>query len=248
MATENRFFRPMLGPTLVTLIGLIILCGLGTWQVERLYWKRDLMATIAARMDEPASEIPPQSDWPSLDLKALEYHHVKLSGRYLNAKELYYFTQAEEDGTPGFNVLVPFVLEDGRTLLVDRGFVPEDLKYPAKRASGQIEGPTKLIGVLRAPQQRGIFAPDDDIVGNMWYTRDPAAMAEAVALKDAAPFYVEADATPNSGGFPVGGQTRITIPNNHLQYAITWYSLAIVLFVIYLVYHQKAGRIGRRKE
>ena len=107
MTTKNNTFRSMLGPTLVTLIGLVILCGLGTWQVERLYWKRDLMATIAARMAEPATDIPPQSDWASLDLKRIEYHHVKLAGRYLNANELYYFTQAEEDGTPGFDVLTP---------------------------------------------------------------------------------------------------------------------------------------------
>ena len=82
----------------------------------------------------------------------------------------------------------------------------------------------------------------------MWYTRDPQMMAEALMLKNVAPFYVEADATPNSGGFPIGGQTRITIPNNHLQYAITWYSLALVLLVIYFVYHRNAGRIGRKPD
>ena len=247
MPTKNRFFRPMLGPTLVTIIGLIILCGLGTWQVERLYWKRDLMATIAARMDEPATEIPPQADWPSLDLKLIEYHHVKLAGHFLNDKELYYFT-TDEEGTSGFDVVTPLKLDDGRTILVDRGFVPQELKDPSKRVLGQIEGPAELTGVIRAPQQRGIFTPNDDIVGNMWFTRDPQAMAQALALENVAPFYVEADATPNSGGFPVGGQTKITIPNNHLQYAITWYSLALVLLVIYFVYHRSNGRLGRKPD
>lgn len=247
MATENRFFRPMLWPTLVTLLGLIILGGLGTWQVERLYWKRDLMATIAARMAEPATEIPPQADWPSLDLKRIEYHHVKLSGHFLNGQELYYFAQ-DEEGTSGFDIVTPFMLDDGRIVLVDRGFVPKELKDPSRRALGQIEGPATLVGVTRAPQQRGIFTAPDDVAGNMWFTRDPAAMSQALKLENVAPFYVEAGAAPNVGGFPVGGQTKITIPNNHLQYAITWYGLAIVLLAIYLSFHWSNGRIGRRSE
>ncbi|MDO8289990.1 MAG: SURF1 family protein [Parvibaculum sp.] len=247
MATENHLFRPMLWPTLVTLFGLIILVSLGTWQVERLYWKRDLMATIAARMAAPATDIPPQADWAALDLKRIEYHHVKLSGHFINASELYYFAQ-DEEGTSGFDIVTPFMLDDGRIVLVDRGFVPKELREPATRLPGRIEGPTTLVAVTRAPQQRGIFTAPDDAAGNIWFTRDPAAMAEALKLENVAPFYVEADATPNAGGFPVGGQTKITIPNNHLQYAITWYGLAIVLLVIYLSFHWSNGRIGRRPE
>ncbi|MGV8998448.1 MAG: SURF1 family protein [Parvibaculaceae bacterium] len=246
MATANRFFRPMLGPTLTTLLGLIILCGLGTWQVERLYWKRDLMATIAERMDEAATDVPPQSDWSAMNLTRFEYRHVKLAGRFLNDKELYYFAQAE-DGTSGFDIVTPLVLDDGRIVLVDRGFVPQEMKDPARRPLGQIAGETELVGIARAPQQRNMFTPNDDVIGNMWFTRDPSPMAAALQLHNVAPFYVEADATPNAGGLPVGGQTKITIPNNHFQYALTWYGLAVALLVIWFTYHLSNGRIGRLK-
>jgi surfeit locus 1 family protein len=132
-------------------------------------------------------------------------------------------------------------------VLVDRGFVPLEKKDAATRAAGQIEGETTLAGVARAPQARGMFSNADDVAKNIWYTRDPKTMGEALKLTRVAPFYVEADATPNAGGFPIGGRTQVTIRNEHLQYAITWFGLAAVLLAVYFSYHWSNGRIGRRK-
>ena len=248
MLATNRFFRPLLWPTVATAIALTILVGLGVWQLERLQWKLGLIATINHRMVEAPLDVPSESEWATLDLKHLEYHHLKLTGHFLNDHELHYFAQ-DDEGTSGFDIVTPFVLEDGaRIVLVDRGFVPRENVDVATRAAGQIEGPTSLVAVARAPQARGIFSAADDVAGNMWFTRDPAAMASALNLAHVAPFYVEADATPNIDGLPVGGRTQVNIRNVHFEYALTWFGLALVLFAVYLAYHWSNGRVGRPKE
>jgi surfeit locus 1 family protein len=246
MLADNRFFRPLLWPSLMTALALAVLFGLGLWQIERLHWKLDLIATIQSRMAAPATAVPPPGEWPALDLKGFEYRHVDLAGSFLNDRELHYFTQAD-DGSAGYDVITPFVLDSGGLVLVDRGFVPLELKDPATRKAGLIEGHTTLTGVFRAPQPRGKFAAIDDIARNIWFTRDPKAMAAALKFDHVAPFFIEADARPNPGGWPVGGRTRVNIRNEHLQYAFTWFGLAATLIAVYFGYHLSNGRIGRRK-
>lgn len=246
MLRTNPIFRPMLWPTVFTVFGLAVLIGLGTWQIDRLHWKLDLVATINARMSEPAIAAPSQDEWSGLDLKALEYHHLSLTGRYLNDRELYYFTQ-DNEGAAGYDIITPFMLADDSIILIDRGFVPIELKDPATRALGQIDGETTLTGVARAPQPRGIFSAPDDVAGNIWFTRDPTTMAAALKLSPVAPFYVEADKASNIGGYPIGGRTQVNIRNQHFEYALTWYGLALVLFAIYFAFHWSNGRIGRQK-
>lgn len=244
MATGNRFFRPLFWPTVLTAAGMALLVGLGLWQVERLNWKRALMATIEARVAAPAVPVPMEAEWPGLDTKGLEYRRLRLAGTFRHDREFHYFTQAD-DGTPGYDVVTPLTLASGGVVLVDRGFVPEEKKDPATRGAGQIEGAAAVVGIARAPQSRGGFTPADDPARNIWFTRDPGQMAKAAGLGPVAPFYVEADATPNPGGWPKGGRTRLQISNRHLQYALTWFGLAGALLVIYLLYHRGRGRIGR---
>jgi surfeit locus 1 family protein len=117
--------------------------------------------------------------------------------------------------------------------MINRGFVPLDLRRAAHRKQGQVEGEVTITGLVRAPEKRGWFVPDNDPAQNRWFVRDPAAMANANGLERVAPFYVEADATPNPGGWPKGGQTRLTLPNNHLQYAITWFGIALTLVGVF---------------
>lgn len=247
MLSENRFFRPLLGPTLATLVALAILIGLGLWQIERLHWKLDLIANITHRMAAPAAPAPSQSAWAGLDVKTLEYHHLKISGHFLNDRELHYFTQ-DDEGAPGYDIITPLKRDDGTFVLVDRGFVPREKKDPATRREGQIEGETTVTGVARAPQARGLFSAPDNAAENIWFTRDPAAMGAALKLSPLAPFYIEADATPNMGGLPIGGRTVVQIRNEHLQYALTWFGLALVLLIVYFSYHWSNGRVGVQKK
>jgi surfeit locus 1 family protein len=233
----NRRFRFTLIPTLFTVPALIVLIGLGTWQVQRLHWKTDLIATRTAALSVPAVAAPTSL----AAAEALDFHHVSATGTFDHAKELY-IGALDARGISGYQIVTPLTLPGNRIVLVNRGFVPETRKDPKSRGAGQIEGQTTVTGILRVPvTPKGMFVPQNQPGDNFWIYVDIGAMAAADRLPKQAmmPYYIEADATPNPGGFPIGGQTRIALPNDHLQYAITWYSFAVSLLVVYLVYHYR---------
>jgi len=222
--------KSLLGPTLFTLFGMILLLGLGTWQLQRLKWKEGLIAAREAAMTGTPVPLPATLG----AARALVYHRVRAEGRFLNYRELYLHAIAA-DGAAGYHILTPLALGGGRFVLVDRGFVPEELKSPARRAAANTAGERSVTGVLRLPEQHGWFVPDNEPARNEWFFIDLPAMAAAAHVDSFPPFYLAADATPNPGGYPIGGQTRIDLPNHHLQYAITWYSLAAALLVFYVL-------------
>jgi len=214
-------------------VGFAILIGLGTWQVQRLHWKEGL---IAAR--QAAFHLPPVAPPVNLAVaQGLEYHPVRASGHFLNGREMRVAAIAD-DGTAGFDIVTPFMLDDGVVLLVDRGFVPTALAAPDSRRAGEIAGLTQVGGPLRLDRGRpSRFTPDNQPARNEWYFVDVKAMAAAVVPHaDVLPYYIDADATPNPGGWPKGGQTAIDLPNHHLSYAITWYALAAGLVQIYAIF------------
>jgi surfeit locus 1 family protein len=212
----------------------LLLLGLGTWQVQRLAWKEGLIAQRNAALTATPVPLPKTLD----DARALEFHPVRAEGQFLNDRELYLNAQSLR-GDQGFHIVTPFRLADGRVLLVDRGFVPTDHQAPATRAAGTIAGPASVTGLLRLPEPPGWFTPANEPQKNSWFSIDLPAMAQAAGAGSARPFYLDADATPNSGGWPQGGQTITELPNDHLQYAITWYSLAVALIVIYIRFAQR---------
>jgi surfeit locus 1 family protein len=120
---------------------------------------------------------------------------------------------------------------------VDRGWVPADKAHPAARRSGQIEGRVEVSGIARyrADDAPGWFTPENRPDQGLWFGYDLPAVEEALGLK-LLPVVIEADATPNPGGLPLGGQTRTELPNRHLQYVITWYGLALALLAIYVAF------------
>jgi surfeit locus 1 family protein len=239
---SNRFFRPLFWPTLITLLALPVLIGLSLWQLERLEWKEGLLAKIDERLTADAAPLPAPEQWPTFDAREAEYTRVVLEGRFLPI-EFHYFTQGER-GAPGYAVISPLELADGALVLVDRGFVPVELKETASHG-GIPEGAHRFTGILRAPSGRGMFDGADDPARNVWMVRDPAIMGASLGDARIAPFIVEAEAGAFPGEWPKAGRTRIDIPNNHLDYALTWGGLALVLAVIYVLYHRANGRIGR---
>ena len=166
---------------------------------------------------------------------------VRADGEFLNDHELYLNAQSLT-GDQGFHIVTPFRLSDGTILMVDRGFVPTDHQAPATRAAGEIAGPTTVTGLLRLPEPPGWFTPPNSPDKNSWFSIDLSAMATAAGVGNALPFYVDADASPNPGGWPLGGQTITELPNDHLQYAITWYALAAALVVVYIRFAQRRLR------
>jgi surfeit locus 1 family protein len=211
-------------------VALLLVAGLlalGTWQVHRLSWKLDLIARVDKRVQAPPVAAPGPAAWPGVNAAADEYRHVAASGTFLNDREV--LVQAVTDLGPGFWVLTPLRLPAGATVIVNRGFVPADRRDPASRRAGQIGGPTQVVGLLRISEPKGGFLRSNDPAADRWYSRDVAAIAAARGLGDVAPYFIDADATPNAGGLPVGGLTVISFPNSHLVYAITWYALAVML-------------------
>ncbi len=128
-------------------------------------------------------------------------------------------------------------------MLVNRGFVPPERRDTASRA-GQVAGETSVTGLLRLSEPKGGFLRSNDPAGDRWYSRDVQAIAAAHGLGRVAPYFIDADATPNAGGYPVGGLTIIAFPNNHLVYAVTWYTLAGLLAgaVVWVVRDERRRR------
>ena len=141
-------------------------------------------------------------------------------------------------------MITPLVLEDGGVVLVNRGFVPTSKLDPASRAQAQNPGPVTITGLLRPTEKRNWFSPDDQIAKKLFYTRDLTAISTALDLDNlskgpVAPFILDADATPNAGGWPKGGQTIVQFTDNHLQYAVTWFSLALGVLVLFGVWYNQ---------
>ena len=239
-------FRPRLWPTVFTIPTVLVLLALGTWQVQRLYWKEGLIAQRQAGLAAPTAPWAEAAGNPG----AFLWHRVSARGRFLHDRELVLAARSM-NGNPGYHIVTPFESAAGPALLVDRGWVPLDRKDPAARTDGQVAGEVTVGGILRPGHRPSWLTPDNRPETNFWFWVDLPAMARAAGLEGSAiaDVYLEADATPNPGGFPIGGQTRTELPNDHLQYAITWYALAVALVVIYVLYHRgEAGRTPRAVE
>jgi surfeit locus 1 family protein len=229
-------FRPRLWPTVVT-IPIVLLClGLGAWQVQRLFWKEGLIAARAAATAAPP--VPAPENFSAA--RGMEFRHVTDEGVFLNDKEIF-LGATSETGRNGYQILTPLREPGGRVVFVNRGFVPAELRDRSKRSAGEPTGPVRVVGLLRLPPagRPNWFLPDNRPDLNYWFWVDLGAMAAADKLDHVAPFYIDADATPNPGGWPQGGVTRLALPNNHLQYAITWFSLAVAMIVIYVLFHRR---------
>lgn len=211
--------------TLIALAGIAGLAGLGVWQVQRLGWKQALIERVETRVHAQPVPAPGPERWPAI--AADEYLRVAVSGRFQHDRETLVRAVTERGG--GFWVLTPLVTDTGFTVLVNRGFVPADWRDPASRAAGQPLGTVSITGLLRLSEPGGGFLRTNAPAEGRWYSRDVAAIAQARGLETAAPYFIDADATPNPGGFPVGGLTVLRFADNHLAYALTWFALAGML-------------------
>lgn len=224
----------LIWPTALSVVGLAALIGLGTWQLQRKQWKDALIAKIAERVTAaPMPLARAEQIWRGGG--DVEYLHVQARGRFHHDKERYLYAPAKSG--LGWHVYTPLEMASARFVWVNRGFVPDARKPPATRAEGQPGGETEVRGLVRAPAHKGLFTPDNDVAHNLWYWPDAHAMttsAFAGASVQALPLVIDADATPAPpGGLPRGGVTRLDLPNRHLEYALTWYGLALTLIGVY---------------
>lgn len=219
-------------PLLFGLIGAAILVWLGTWQMQRLDWKRGILTEIETQIVGDPAPLPVTGD-PDTD----KYQPVRLVGT-VEPDELYVLVSQKRIGA-GYLVISPFVTDDGRRILLDRGFIPVEARTTSRSA-----GPVKVTGNLHWPDDRTSSTPENDITGNTWFARDIDAMAEVLNTE---PLLVIARnmSPPDPGVTPLPVDTS-GIPNDHLQYAITWYSLAVVWLVMTatFLWRQSKGKEG----
>lgn len=223
-------FRPRLIPTLIAGAGIVLLLALGTWQVLRLFEKNAINAFRADRAAVAPVPLPARID----NLADWEFRRVTVTGIFAHERELHLNARSQR-GNNGYQIVTPLLRENASPVLVSRGWVPYERKNPATRAEGQVSGPVTVEGILRTEPRKGLLMPTNDVARNEWFWYDLPAMAAASGAPNMAPFYIEAGAAPNPGGFPIGGQTLVQLPSNHLGYALTWYALAIALAVIYFL-------------
>jgi surfeit locus 1 family protein len=239
-ADPGRGWRSLIGASVATALALVILITLGLWQLDRKAWKEGLLAAIDARAFGAAGEPAREADWPAWQGKADEFRRVQVSGTFLHDLEMPLHGLAEERrGQPlqGFYIFTPLRRADGSVIIVNRGFVPTELRDPSRRHEAQTAGPVTVTGLVRAPEtKKPWFVPENEPARNRWFVRSLADMARAHGLERVAPFYIDADATPNPGGWPRGGQTRIRLPNDHLYYALTWFGLAATLLGVFAAF------------
>lgn len=222
-----------LKPVLALLFAGIAFVGfvlLGNWQLNRLEWKLDLIERVNQRVGAAPVAPPALPDWAKVG-KNDEYTHVCTRGEFLHDHET--VVQAVTERGPGFWLMTPLRDADGVIILINRGFITAEQKDPIVRDKAQVTGEVQVCGLLRLTEPGGGFLRHNDPAQAKWYSRDVVAMAaqQYLPMQKVAPYFIDADATPNPGGVPVGGLTVIRFHNSHLVYAFTWYGLALLSLV-----------------
>ena len=220
-------FKPKIIPIIATILGLAILLSLSGWQLKRLSWKKNLIETRIDRYEKNSKELDELKD-----ISNSEFYKVNVVGSFLNNKEMF-MPALSKNGNNGFHILVPIKLLDGKTIIYDTGWVPTHKKEQAKRTENLDDNISIKESVIRLPGRKGKYQPDNELENNFWFFVDTQEMSKYLNLNVEKKFYLEA-ANDGPEGYPLGGQTRIYIRNNHLQYAITWFLIACTLLGVFL--------------
>jgi surfeit locus 1 family protein len=248
-AQPRRRIAGLVGPGIAALILLAVLVGLGKWQLDRKVWKEDLIATLEQRLAAAPTALPPPPSWPTLDPAREEYRRVRFAAEVEPDQEALVFTSGStfrpDVSGSGYWAFAPARLPGGGTVVVDRGFVPEGRQNKATRAAGEVAGRLDMVGVMRWPETQSWFMPQADPAHNLWFVRDPGAIAGAKNWGEVAPFFIELESPVPPGGLPLPGPLQVNLPDDHLQYAMTWFGLAAVLLVSFAVWARGRWREGR---
>ena len=221
----------------IALPAILVMAGLGVWQLDRLAWKRELVQTMEQRMTEAPREV---SDILARPAGERSWRPVMVVGQFLHDREMPLYRQAVEDNAPGYDILTPLLLADGRAVLVNRGWVPPEQHLAAMRTNVP-QGQVWVTGIVREIGEREPFANDNSPSTREWYWIDPEAM-EVFAGIPLLPIVVVADRAADPGILPRGGQVRLELPNNHLQYALSWFALAAALAVVYGIWMMRQSK------
>lgn len=247
--SDERAPRSMAALAGLATLGLLLFVSfvaLGTWQVQRLGWKRDLIARVDSRVHAAPVAAPGPDTWSRVTARDDEYLHVRLHGVFLHDSQTLVWTATDRGS--GYWVMTPLRTDDGAIVLVNRGFAPPDWCGAKGQCAPGGNGKVTLTGLLRMSEPSG-FLRHNDPARNSWYTRDVQAIARARGLSRVAPYFVDQDAAApvtSQPSWPEGGKTVINFPNSHLSYLITWYLLALMVLAAAIYVGRDEYRLRRR--
>ena len=218
------------GLAIVAIGSLCILISLGSWQLHRITWKEGLISMRQAELARPP--IPLKSP---LTVKPVAFRRVEVRGRFLYKKEIlvgpisYY-------GRAGWHIVTPLQLVSGDIVLVNRGWVPFAYKLDPHKPSKNKNLDLNVVGVVGWPRKVSYFDPLNVPEKSQWFRIEPIKMAKKLKLKAVAGYWISINKVNGKGRYPIGG-VGIEVPsNNHLQYALTWYGMALGLIILSIVY------------
>lgn len=210
---------------------------LGVWQVRRRQWKIELIENLESKLSKEPVTLP--ENYKELD--AMDYHRVKVTGKFDHSGEVYILPRANIRATDsgssnsGAYVVTPFQLENNDVILVNRGWVPKGKMDPNKRLSGQVEGTVEISGIIRKTEMKSNYMSDHGS-SNIWHIRDVEGIAKATQTL---PIFIDADFASTVEGGPIGGQTKVTLRNDHLQYLITWFTVSAATLFMWIKWFAK---------
>ena len=240
----NIYFRPLLWPSIFSVIIFAILFSFGTWQVKRLFWKEALIERYTTQ-----SQSNPIKNPSKLDSSINEFKSVEFTGSFLHKNEIY-ITGKTYEGNAGFHVITPFELNNNKIILINRGWVSEGYRNPEKRKFSLVEGQILIKGIIRYPQKKGYFVPENDGKNGFWFTIKPNEIINFLNLtsnKVINNYYIDALRQGEKLTLPIGVTGKPKLRNQHLSYAVTWYGLALSLLFVYFSYHMSSGRLSFKK-
>jgi cytochrome oxidase assembly protein ShyY1 len=242
--------RSVAGFGIFTLILVVSFVGLGLWQLQRRVEKHALIAALDARLARPSQALSPPSDWAALTSAKDEFQRVTLTATYAPSPDAMVYSsgsavRADITG-PGTWAFLPAKLASGETIVINTGFVQntmQDRAFEDRVVGRLVTGePVELTGYLRFPERAGKLTPAEDVSKRLWFVRDHRAMAKALGWGEVAPFYIDLEKPVPESGVPKPGPLQVHLKDDHMQYAITWFSLAGALVIAFGVWWRRQRR------
>ena len=256
MTEEIAKPRPSIGFGIFTLVMVALLVSLGVWQLQRRAWKHALIATLTERLAAAPVPLPPASQWGALTQARDEFRRVSFSATYQALPDVMVFTSGSairpDVSGQGTWAFIPARLAGGGTIVVNTGFVQntmQDRGQQDRAVKPLVTGePVTLTGYIRFPEKAGFLTPTANSTTRLWFIRDHAAMARALGWGPVAPFYIDLEQPVPASGTPKPGPLDVHLRDEHMQYAITWFSLAIAVVIAFVVWLTGAWRTKISKQ
>ena len=230
------YFKPSVWLTIFAFPSFLILIMLGSWQVQRLGWKSDLISNYNNNFQQApitVNELLKQK-------QKNKYRRTIINGQYDHTNEIKIIGKTYE-GNAGFHIITPFILENNEIIYINRGWVPKKYADKKTRKFSLLEENVKVVGLVRLPQKKGYFVPENEPENGFWFTIIPEELNRHLNIIGENEFYIDELNIDEKLKLPIPANGKVQVPNNHLQYAITWYSLALGLLIVYFAWHRQNG-------